>query len=538
MSNFKKIVADILYVSKLTGTKNKKVLILTSVLLSQITALLDIFLIAIFANLIVDQLTNIQLINEIILLVVVNKYLIFLVVIVRFFFQYQQNMILKRIEETTSKNLKVYILREIFSKRNYSTADSYYFINILTTHISFFYSSFASFLTNLLQIFIYGIYLFISNQSAITLFIVGTLTLLLPIKKLLILAKNYMHITYESGKESNVEIQRVVENLFLIKILKKEEDEINRFSSTLENFKQNKLKGYSVEFINGYLPNIVTLLILSFVLVFNVSNGILSLDFIGVTLRMFQALGNTATSINRIINSQVHIEKFQQIEYNKISIDRENYKFDSIDSIKFENVDFNYFNSDLNIFENVSFELKRNTHTLVVGDNGSGKSTILGLISGVFYATRGKVILFSTKLGYIGATPLIFDATLEENIFYGNNSIKDLDKAMEFLRDLNTFKEEENYNFKLNISNKTLSSGQMQKIAFVRALVADIDILLLDEATANLDDKSKNKVFELLSNQNITIVNSTHDIEGFKNIDSIIKINIIDEKRKVTIEKC
>ena len=95
MSNFKKIVADILYVSKLTGTKNKKVLILTSVLLSQITALLDIFLIAIFANLIVDQLTNIQLINEIILLVVVNKYLIFLVVIVRFFFQYQQNMILK-----------------------------------------------------------------------------------------------------------------------------------------------------------------------------------------------------------------------------------------------------------------------------------------------------------------------------------------------------------------------------------------------------------------------------------------------------------
>ena len=59
----------------------------------------------------------------------------------------------------------------------------------------------------------------------------------------------------------------------------------------------------------------------------------------------------------------------------------------------------------------------------------------------------------------------------------------------------------------------------MQKIAFVRALLADVDILILDESTANLDDKSRDLVFNLLREKNMTIINSTHDPEQFKNID-------------------
>lgn len=537
MNNFKNIVSDILYVSKLTGTRNKKVLIFLSVTLSQITALLDVFLIAIFANLIVQQLTNIEYINNVLLFVIENKLLLFFVVITRFFFQYHQNMILKKIEETTSKNLKTYILKEIFNKRNYSVADSYYFINILSTHISFFYSSFASFLTNLLQIFIYCVYLFISNQNAILIFIGSALVLLFPIRKLLILARSYMHITYESGKESNVEVQRVVENLFLIKILNKEIDELKRFENTLDRFRKNKLKGYSVEFINGYLPNIFTTLILLFLLVFNISREFLTLDFIGVTLRMFQSVGNLATSINRIINSQVHIEKFQQIEYNKVSVNEESYQVRDHELIKFKAVDFRYFNSEINIFENLSFEIPKNSHTLIIGENGSGKSTLLGLIAGVFNANRGLVEIFSSKIGYIGATPLIFDSSLGENIFYGSKKENDKAFAIKALQDLNTFKESENYDLKKPISNKSLSSGQMQKIAFVRALISDVEILLLDEATANLDEKSKLKVFELMENQKITIVNSTHDPDSFNNVDYILKVNIDNEKRTINLNK-
>ena len=85
------------------------------------------------------------------------------------------------------------------------------------------------------------------------------------------------------------------------------------------------------------------------------------------------------------------------------------------------------------------------------------------------------------------------------------------------------------------INNKSLSSGQMQKIAFIRALLSEIDILLLDEATANLDDKSKEKIFKLLKDRNVTIFNSTHDPESFGKVDFNLKINIVDEKREIVL---
>ena len=71
----------------------------------------------------------------------------------------------------------------------------------------------------------------------------------------------------------------------------------------------------------------------------------------------------------------------------------------------------------------------------------------------------------------------------------------------------------------------------MQKIAFVRALLADIKILFLDESTANLDDESRTKIFDVLKNQKITIINSTHEPDQFKNVDSHYKIELQDEKR-------
>ena len=71
----------------------------------------------------------------------------------------------------------------------------------------------------------------------------------------------------------------------------------------------------------------------------------------------------------------------------------------------------------------------------------------------------------------------------------------------------------------------------MQKIAFIRALLSDIDILLLDESTANLDDKSRDMIFEILSKRKVTIINSTHDPENFKGVDNYIKIQIENEKR-------
>ena len=536
MKQVKQIIQDVIYISKITKTKNKKILTLISVLLSQITALIDIFIIAIFSVLIAEQYTSLGFVNNILDFFVENKIMIIVLVSFRYIFQYLQKTILYRIELSVNKNLKIHILKEIFDKRNYSVADSYYFINVISMHVSYFFSSFASFLNNILQIVVYTAYLVVADINTVFVFGVGVLVLAYPIKKILDKARLFMHESFEKGQESNKEVERVVDNLLLIKILKKDDYEIDRFSNTIQEYIYNLYNNFKFGVINSFLPSFFTLFMLSTILALTSYAKSLTLDFIGVTLRLFQTLSNLTTSLNQIINSHVHIEKFYEIEKNKQIENTNNFKIINEDIIGLKEVSFKYLNSEIDIFENLSFEINRNTHTVITGANGSGKSTLLGLLAGVFYPNDGEVYSFSNKFGYIGATPLIFNSTLHDNIMYGNDLQVEDDNIIEILRILQTFKEEQNYDLKNIISNKTLSSGQMQKIAFVRALVAKPDILLLDEATANLDESSKEAIFDILTNQKITIINSTHDPDRFKNVDLNLNIDIKNEKR-VIVEK-
>tara|TARA_B000000565_G_scaffold193374_1_gene147833 strand:- start:20727 stop:22346 length:1620 start_codon:yes stop_codon:yes gene_type:complete len=532
----KQIIQDVIYISKITKTKNKKILTIISVVLSQITALTDISIIAIFSVLIAEQYTSLGFVNNILDFFVENKIMIIVLVSFRYIFQYLQKTILYRIELSVNKNLKIHILKEIFDKRNYSVADSYYFINVISMHVSYFFSSFASFLNNILQIVVYTAYLVVADINTVFVFGVGVSVLAYPIKKILDKARLFMHESFEKGQESNKEVERVVDNLLLIKILKKDDYEIDRFSNTIQEYIYNLYNNFKFGVINSFLPSFFTLFMLSTILALTSYAKSLTLDFIGVTLRLFQTLSNLTTSLNQIINSHVHIEKFYEIEKNKQIENTNNFKIINEDIIGLKEVSFKYLNSEIEIFENLSFEINRNTHTVITGANGSGKSTLLGLLAGVFYPNDGEVYSFSNKFGYIGATPLIFNSTLHDNIMYGNDLQVEDENIIEILRTLQTFKEEQNYDLKNIISNKTLSSGQMQKIAFVRALVAKPDILLLDEATANLDESSKEAIFDILTNQKITIINSTHDPDRFKNVDLNLNIDIKNEKR-VIVEK-
>ena len=536
MKQVKQIIQDVIYISKITKTKNKKILTIISVVLSQITALTDISIIAIFSVLIAEQYTSLGFVNNILDFFVENKIMIIVLVSFRYIFQYLQKTILYRIELSVNKNLKIHILKEIFDKRNYSVADSYYFINVISMHVSYFFSSFASFLNNILQIVVYTAYLVVADINTVFIFGVGVSVLAYPIKKILDKARLFMHESFEKGQESNKEVERVVDNLLLIKILKKDDYEIDRFSNTIQEYIYNLYNNFKFGVINSFLPSFFTLFMLSTILALTSYAKSLTLDFIGVTLRLFQTLSNLTTSLNQIINSHVHIEKFYEIEKNKQIENTNNFKIINEDIIGLKEVSFKYLNSEIEIFENLSFEINRNTHTVITGANGSGKSTLLGLLAGVFYPNDGEVYSFSNKFGYIGATPLIFNSTLHDNIMYGNDLQVEDENIIEILRTLQTFKEEQNYDLKNIISNKTLSSGQMQKIAFVRALVAKPDILLLDEATANLDESSKEAIFDILTNQKITIINSTHDPDRFKNVDLNLNIDIKNEKR-VIVEK-
>lgn len=535
MKKFKKVIDDILYVSRVTQTKNKKIFIASSILLSQITAGTDLMLIGIFASIIADQFTNISMLNSILLFFIENKFLIILVIIFRYFVNYLQFNLLKKIEIDVIVNLKKYMFGKILEQKNYSRSDTYYYLNTLSIHISFFYSNFAQFLNSTLQSVAYITYLLIADVGLVSYFGIGVLILSFPIYKLISAARNYMHKFYNYGKVANKDMVNAVENLPLIKILRMEESELNNFYKAVKQVYTISLKNYQVGFLNQQLPNFFTLLVFSVILNIPRFLSRLTLDFLGVTIRLFQSLSNISSSLNQVANSHIHIAEFVKMEKANVNLNREYLKIDKNSNLRLENVNFKYQKGDTFIFENLNLEFTKNTHTLIIGPNGSGKSTLLGLIGNVLVPQNGKLISFSDSFSYIGATPFIFSKTLRENLLYGNKLEISDSEILNLLEMFEIFKEKSGYNLDRNIDNNSLSSGQMQKVGFVRALLSNPEILLLDESMANLDDKSQKTVLELIAKQNITLINSTHDPEKYTDVDRIVRLDVKNEKRFVSL---
>ena len=123
MNQIKTIIRDVLYVSKVTKVNNKKILVLTVALLAQLTAVADIAIISIFAAIIADQFTNVDFVNKLIFFILDNRILIAIMVILRFIILYYQQVLIKNLEFRVNRNMKSYLLNEIFEKRNYSVAD-------------------------------------------------------------------------------------------------------------------------------------------------------------------------------------------------------------------------------------------------------------------------------------------------------------------------------------------------------------------------------------------------------------------------------
>jgi len=391
-------------------------------------------------------------------------------------------------------------------------------------------------LNSILQIVLYASFLIYTDLRALAVFAIGAAIFVFPTKYFVDLGRKYSHENYVISKEASSYIQRVLDNMFLIKIFNKIDLEVDRYDSELRKFIKASINNQKVGNVNANFPGFVTYFLMSILLIFFNFASILTLEFIGILIRLFQELSNLNKQIMMVSNTNVHFKEFYKIQNNRESEFKQNYSISNTISkdkmiIKFVDVKFKYFNSKLDIFENLNLEIPEKQHTIITGPNGSGKSTLLGLISGIFYPQEGKVLVRSNKLGYVGVTPLIINSSLRENLSYGLEMEISDEKLLNVAKEFKLFNEEENYNLNKTISNKTLSSGQMQKISFIRSLLCEVDILLLDESTSNLDKDTKKLIFEILNSKNITIINSTHSPDEFRGYDNHIKIEIKDEKR-------
>lgn len=529
---------DLVNVSKLTKTNNKKKSVLLLALLINLQVVFDIFVILYFSYLFSEK---IQLSNIIVDFFIERTYFLPLFIILRFLFIYFEKIVTTKLQISIESNLRTHLLNEVFTSGNVSMSDAYFYVNTLSAQVGVFYSTLATFFGSFIQIVVFTLYLLFSNFQTVLIFSIGSILLFFPTIYLTKKGRKYAHIAYESSQKISLNLEKVLDNLFLIKILKYVNNEVLNFKISLQKYYDARMSDVKVGTANTLMPNFLTLLILSILLVFFDFVKILTFDFIGILLRLFQSLGVFNKNIHTVSSFHVYLEKLYEIEKNKKFVTASNFIVDTElkeeTAIVFKNVSFRYLGSEVEMFQNLNLTIPKNEHTIITGPNGSGKSTLIGLISGTFYASSGTVTSFTNKYGYVSASPMIINSNIKENILYGSEKNISDEILINYLEKFKVFNDEDVIDLNKRISNKKLSMGQMQKISFIRALISGVDILVLDESMSNLDLGSKKLIFDILSEKEITIINSTHSPEDFQGHDNHIVISVDDNLRRVSFNK-
>jgi ATP-binding cassette subfamily B protein len=210
-----------------------------------------------------------------------------------------------------------------------------------------------------------------------------------------------------------------------------------------------------------------------------------------------------------------------------------------IDDIHFNNVHFRYGTRAM-VFEGLNLTIKKGSSTGIIGESGSGKSTLLSLLQNLYPLKEGNISIGGLDLQYISNKSLrkavsvvpqqidLFAGTVIENIAIGDYD-PDMQRILEISKMLgiSDFIEQlpSGYNSLLGEQGVNLSGGQRQRIAIARALYRNPEILILDEATSNLDQLSESKVqatLEWFKLQGKTIILIAHRLNTIKNCDEIL----------------
>ena len=214
--------------------------------------------------------------------------------------------------------------------------------------------------------------------------------------------------------------------------------------------------------------------------------------------------------------------------------------------VKFNSVSFNYEDSK-EVLHDISFEAKAGTVTALVGSSGSGKSTIAGLAAAFITPKKGKITVdgsdlskinlssYRQHLGVVLQDDFLFEGTIRENILFPRPlaSSEELSRAVKaaYVHEF-TDRFEAGLDTVIGERGVKLSGGQRQRIAIARALLANPKIILLDEATSNLDNESERyiqKSLEILMKNRTTFV-IAHRLSTIQQADQIL---VIEEGRIV-----
>ena len=517
--------------SKVVKVKKKKLKIFISFLFINFVILSDLLIISILNFLITNKISE----NNIFNFLFSSNAEIYLIIfiITRYLFLFLDHILRESLRLDLDKSLKLKSVTDLFDDSAKDISIVSYEVNNESTMLGLLYKNLISLLTNSFQFIVFLIYIiFLDISVTLFLVIIGVLSssiIYYQKRKNFKTSENYQ----KSLEEINLESLDLASNFYLIKILNIEDKVLNNFKNTLKRYSTYFLRIANLRFVNYNTPQFIGTLSIAFLILFFTNT--FTLEIIFLILRMAQAFGTSNESYHELSVKIPFLDKYISKIKNMQKFSYGSYLFNSKleKCILSENFSFKYQSDNKFIFENQKINIEKNSHNLIIGKNGTGKSTLLGVLAGVHQPTDGLIEISSKNIGFVGNKPFIFKKSLLENIkiipslsSIGNKVIDDLFRELQFYEDFET-------NYLANVvSKETLSDGQKQKLSFIRLLLQNPDIVFLDEAFSNLDYDSTQKIKSLIFNKS-TVINVTHDSSKFENITNIFQIQnntIINEK--------
>tara|TARA_Y100000814_G_scaffold264321_1_gene216965 strand:+ start:958 stop:2748 length:1791 start_codon:yes stop_codon:yes gene_type:complete len=348
----------------------------------------------------------------------------------------------------------------------------------------------------------------------------------------------------------NSKLQQNITGVRIVQSFNREERNAKIFDGVNDDHLQANIK--AIKLSSALMPTVefVTAISLSLVIIIG-GNMVLGEELqlgelIAFTLyvqRFFEPIRSLTmqyTEFQRTTTSAVRIFELLSVEpeviYNE-SI-KSNSKIEKSSKLKFDNVTMEY-TKDRYALKNLDLSIESGEMIALVGPTGAGKTTIASLAARFYDPTEGKVLIdglnlkelpreyLRQRLGMVLQEPFLYSLSVAENIKYNNEnaSLDDIIRASkaagahDFINELS-----EQYDTILHERGMNLSLGQRQLISFARVLLADPEILILDEATANVDTFTEIKIQKALNTllNNRTSIVIAHRLSTIRNADRII----------------
>lgn len=325
-------------------------------------------------------------------------------------------------------------------------------------------------------------------------------------------------------------------------------DAVDRYTSAQISLRRNEI---AIQNFYNLLVAVSMFVLIYLALTFaNLSFGALAL-FLFAMFRLGPRVSNLNQTFYKIENNLPHlvrtIDFVEDLKQHEEPNESSRKVPGEVNHVRFDDVWFSY-NEKEQVLRGIDFEVRKGEFVAFVGQSGAGKSTIVSLLARMYKQDRGEIRAngipinkmdiheWRDRITVVRQNPFIFNDTLEYNLTIGNQDatreeirrVCEIARVDEFFDDL-----PEGYQTRLGDEGVRLSGGQKQRVALARALLEDADLLILDEATSDLDSNLEKDVQEAIESmeREYAIVTIAHRLSTVKNADRIytVKNGVISE---------